>query len=61
MNEDAIERYYTFNKKGYPDELIFGDFNDQPIKSGYYNILNDDNDDDNNITSTSVDYVLPDN
>ena len=31
--EDVISRYDTFNTKGCPDELIFGNFNDQPIPS----------------------------
>ena len=35
MNEDVIERYDTFNTKGYPEDLIFGDFHDQPISSTY--------------------------
>ena len=29
MNEDVIERYDTFNTKGCPEDLIFGDFNGQ--------------------------------
>ena len=33
MTEDVIERYDTFNTKGCPEDLIFGDFNDQPIPS----------------------------
>ena len=61
MAEDVIERYYTFNTKGCLYELIFGNFYDQLIPSDYYNILNDDNDDVNNITGTPVDYALPDN
>ena len=53
-----IERYGAFNTKGCPDELIFGDFNDQPIPSNYYNLLNDDDDNDydygNNIPGNPV-------
>ena len=40
MPKDVIERYDTFNTKGFPDELIFGEFNDQPIPSEYFNFLN---------------------
>ena len=56
-----IELYDTFNTKGCPDELIFGDFNDQPISSDYYNFLNNDNDDENNIPGTLVEDDLPGN
>ena len=28
MTEDVIEQYDTFNVKGFPEDLIFGDFND---------------------------------
>ena len=41
MTEDVIERYNTFNTKGCPGDLIFGDFNDQPIPSTYSDITND--------------------
>ena len=41
MTEDAIERYDTFNTKGCPEDLIFGDFNDQPIPSTYSDLTND--------------------
>ena len=61
MTEDAIEYYDTFNTKGCPYELIFGDFNDQSIPSDYYNLLNDDNDDGNNIPVNLFDDVLLDN
>ena len=54
ITEDMIERYYTFNTKRCPEELIFGDFNDQPIPSNYHNFLNDDNDNGNNIPGTPV-------
>ena len=33
MTEDVIDQYETFNTKGCPEDLIFGDFNDQPIPS----------------------------
>ena len=55
MTEDLIERYDTLNTKGYPDKLIFGNFNDQPIPSNYYNFLNDDNEDGNNIYGNPID------
>ena len=61
MAEDFIERYLTFNTKGYPEELIFVNFNDQPIPSNYYNFLKDDNDDGNNIPRTPIENALPDN
>ena len=54
MTEDVIERYETFNTKGCPYEIIFGNFNYQPITSKYYNILNDGNNDDNNNPGTPV-------
>ena len=58
MTKDIIEQYGTFNTKGCPDELIFGEFNNQPITSDYYNLLIDD--DRNNVTGTPVDDALPD-
>ena len=61
ITEDVIKRYENFNTKGCPDILIFGDFNDQPIPSNYFNILNDDDDDVNNIIVTPIDYVIPEN
>ena len=61
MTKDMIEQYYNFNKKGCPDELIFGNFNYQPIPSGDYNFLSDDYDDGNNIPGAPVDDDLPDN
>ena len=33
ITEDVIERYETFNTKDCPENLIFGEFNDQPIPS----------------------------
>ena len=41
MTDDVIERYDTFNTKGCPEDLIFGDFNDQPIPSTYSDLTND--------------------
>ena len=31
MTKDLIERYDTFNIKGFTDELIFGGYSDQTI------------------------------
>ena len=61
MTEDVIEWYGTFNIKVWPDELILGDFNEQPIPSDYYNLLNDYDDDGNNIPVTTIENTLPDN
>ena len=61
MTKDVIEQYDTFNTKGCTYDLMFGDFNDQPIPPDYYNILNDDNYDENNIPGTPVDDELPEN
>ena len=61
MTEDVIGRYETFNTKGCPDELFLGYFNDQPIPSNYYNLLNDENDNGNNIPSNPVEYSLLEN
>ena len=56
MTEDDIEQYDAFNTKGCPEDLIFGDFNDQPIPSTYYDLTNDyDND------GTQIDAYLTDN
>ena len=56
MTEDYIEQYNTFNTKGFPEDLLFGDFNDQPIPSTYYDITNYyDND------GTQIDSDLTDN
>ena len=41
MTEDFIEQYNTFNTKVCPEDLVFGDFNDQPIPSTYYDLTND--------------------
>ena len=59
--EDVIERYDIFNTKGCLDKQCFGNLNDQPIPSNYYNILNDEGDDSNNIPDTPIDDALPDN
>ena len=40
MTEDVIERYDTFNTKGCPKDLTFGDFNDQPSPSTYFDLKN---------------------
>ena len=54
-----IEISDTFNTKWFIYKLTFGDLNDQPIPYNYYNLLNDDYDDGNNIPVTPVD-ALPD-
>ena len=56
MTEDVIERYNTFNTKSCPVDLIFGDFNYQPIPSTYYNTTNDYDYD-----STQIDSDLTNN
>ena len=61
MTEGVIECDDTFNTKGCPYELIFGDFNDQPIPSNYYNFLNDDDDNGNNISCNTLEYALLEN
>ena len=54
--EYSIEQYNMFNTKGCPDDLIFGDFNNEPIPSTYSDIKNyyDDN-------GTQIYTALPDN
>ena len=59
MKKDVIEKYDTFTSQGFPNELIFGYFNDQPIPSDYYNLRNDNNEYGNNVPGTPVEYVLP--
>ena len=59
MNEDLIERYETFNTTGCPYELLFGDFHYQLIPPDYYDFLNGDNDNDDNIHFTPVENILP--
>ena len=61
MAKNAIELYDTFNTEGFPDEVIFGDFNYQPIPSNCYNFLNNDSDNGNNIPGAPVDNTLPEN
>ena len=61
MAEGVIELYENFNTKAYPDEIIFGYFNDQPIPSNYYNFLNDDDDNGNNISCNTLEYALLEN
>ena len=53
MTEDFIEWYDNFNIKGCPEDLIFGDFNNKPIPSTYYEFINDYDDD-----GTPIDAVL---
>ena len=60
ITEDVIECYDNFNTKGNPDEPLVGKFHDQPIPPDYYDLLNDDDEDNNNITGAPDDYVLPD-
>ena len=59
MTGDNNEKYDTFNTKGCPDELILGNFNDQSIPYDYYNLLNYDDDNGNNIPGTLVENALP--
>ena len=56
MTEDVIEQYDTFNTKGFPEDLIFGDFNDQPIPSTYSDLTNDYDD-----CGNQIDAALTDN
>ena len=56
MTEDVIELYDTFNTKSCPEDLIFGDFNDQPIPSTYYILTNDYDYD-----GTQIESALTDN
>ena len=53
MTEDGIERYDTFNTKGCLEDLIFGDFNDQPIPSTYSDLTYYHDDD-----GTQIDAAL---
>ena len=59
MIEDVIGQYDTYNTKGYPYELIVGNFIDQPIPCDYYNLLNDNYDDGTNIPGNPVDDNIP--
>ena len=56
MTEDGIELYDTFNTKVCPEDLIFGNFNDQPIPFTYSDITND-----YNYNDTQIDAALTDN
>ena len=56
MTEDFIEPYDTFNTKSFPVDLIFGDFNDQPILPTYSDLRNDYDKD-----VTQIDADLTDN
>ena len=56
MDEYVIEQYNTFNPKGCPEDLIFGDFNDQPIPSTYTGLPTDYDGD-----GTQIDATLKDN
>ena len=56
MPEDVIEWYDTFNTKGCPEDLIFGEFNDQPIPSTYFDLTNNY---DNNVNQ--INAALTDN
>ena len=58
MTEYVNECYDTFKTKGFPEKLAFGNFIDQPIPYNYYNFLNDNNGDDNNIIDTTVEDAL---
>ena len=55
MTEDFIKQYDTFNTKGCPEDLIFGDFNDQPIPSTYSDLTNDYDDDGTQINAFLTD------
>ena len=55
MTEDVIKRYVTFNTKGCPEDLIFGDFNDQLIPSIYSDLTNDYDDDGTKIYASLMD------
>ena len=56
MNEDVIEQYEMFNTKGFPEDLIFGGFNNRPIPYTYSDIKNDYDDD-----GTQINAALTDN
>ena len=54
MNKYVIEIYDTFGIKGCLEGLIFSNINNQTITSNYYNFVNDDDDDGNNIPGTPI-------
>ena len=56
MNEDGLERYDMFNTKVCTEDLVFGDFNDQPIPPTYSDLTNDYDDD-----GTQIYAALKDN
>ena len=56
MTEDVIEQYDTCNTKGCPENIIFCDFNDQPIPSTFSDITNDYDD-----NGTKIYNALTDN
>ena len=55
MTEDGIEWYDTFKTKGWPEELIFGYFNNKLIPSTYFDLTNDYDDDFTPIDSEQAD------
>ena len=59
MTEGVIECYDAFNRRLFPNELLFGYFHNQPIPLVYYDLLNDDYE--KYIPSTPVDSVFTDN
>ena len=67
MTENVVELYDMFNTKGCPEDLIFGDFNDQPIPYTYSDLTNDYDDDGNQINGALTenkevkDSVVPNN
>ena len=52
MTEDVIEWYDKFNKKGFPEDLIFCGFNDKLIPSTYSDLTNDYDEDDTHIDAS---------
>ena len=58
MNEYVIERYETFNTKGCPEELIFGDFNNQTTPYTYSGLTNNYDGDGNPIDADLADKEL---
>ena len=56
MTEDIIERYNHFKTKGCPQDVIFGDFNNQPIPSTYYDLIND-YDDNGTLIDAALSYI----
>ena len=54
-----IERCDNSNAKGCPYELLSGNFHYQPVPPGQYDLLNDNDYDDNNNSGTPADGVFP--